>query len=277
MVAIKKLTGSILRLLDESIIDAITSPENLDDLQTWLANIANVKKHVIITLVVGLVFGGLFMPAYWSWINEGSPNFLANLIYGPLIGAILISLQHALNLNYFPVLGFTARASRYDYKLYTIDPASSEIVDELSDLLSSIIFVSAVILVIFTVGLLTLLQSPLAANVIWLALTWGVLVVMFFGGHFSLSKIIHRTKWETLGDIQAKIEKLQDQEEIPTKDTLEHINALMDYHDRIRTTRNSALDVRAGLGFLQSLLLPVIGLLLANVQEIMAFFIVSGG
>ncbi len=80
-----------------------------------------------------------------------------------------------------------------------------------------------------------------------------------------------------LNDIQVKIEKLQVQDEIPTKDTLEHINALMDYHDRVRTTRSSALDVRTGLNFLQSLLLPVIGLLLAYTREIIKLFFNSGG
>ncbi len=269
MIAIKKLTGSIFKLLDDSIIDAITSLEDLDDLKTWLVDIANVKKHAIITLVVGLGFGGLLMPTYWTWINIRSLNFLTNLTYGPLIGAILVSLQHAVNLNYIlPILGFPARVSRYDYRLYTIDPASSEIVDKLSDLLNDIVFISAVILVIFTAGLLLLIEYP-PGNLVALALTWGVLVLMFLSGQTSISQIIHRTKWKTLNDIQIKIEKLRDQqEEIPSKDTLEHINALMDYHDRIRTTRNSAFDVRAGLSFLQSLLLPVFGLLLTSVQDI---------
>jgi hypothetical protein len=178
MIAIKKLTGSIFKLLDESIIDAITSAENLDDLQNWLANIANVKKHLIVTLVVGLVFGGLFMPAYWSWIKEEIPTFFANLLYGPLIAAILVSLPHALNLNYLlPILGFPARVSRYDFKLYTIDPASSETIDKLSDLLNSLIFVFAVILVIFTIGLLLLIPFP-SGNLVSLALTWGILILM---------------------------------------------------------------------------------------------------
>lgn len=271
MIAIKKLIGSIFKHLNESIIDAITSPENLDDLQTWLVNIANIKKHVVITLVVGLGFGGLVMPAYWTWINEGSLNFLANLMYGPLIGAILVSLQHAVNVNHIlPILDFPTRVSRYNYRLYTIDPASSEIVVNLSDLLNGIVFISAVILVIFAVGLWILIPY-LAGNLVALALTWGVLVLMFLSGHASISQIIHQAKWKTLNDIQIKIGKLRDQEEIPSKDTLEHINALMDYHDRIRTTRNSAFDVRTGLNFLQSLLLPVIGLLLTRIQDIIKF------
>ena len=48
------------------------------------------------------------------------------------------------------------------------------------------------------------------------------------------------------------------------------INKLLDYHDRIAATRNSALNLRAGLNFINSLLLPVIALLLANLEKILA-------
>ena len=56
---------------------------------------------------------------------------------------------------------------------------------------------------------------------------------------------------------------------------MEAINRLMDYHDRIKATRNSALDLRAGLNFLNSLLLPLLAFLLANLKEVLKLF--SGG
>lgn len=46
----------------------------------------------------------------------------------------------------------------------------------------------------------------------------------------------------------------------------------MDYHDRIKATRNSALDLRAGLNFLNSLLLPLIAFVLGNLDKILAYF-----
>ena len=46
----------------------------------------------------------------------------------------------------------------------------------------------------------------------------------------------------------------------------------MDFHDRIKATRNSALDLRAGLNFLNSLLLPLLAFLLANLDKIFALF-----
>jgi hypothetical protein len=42
----------------------------------------------------------------------------------------------------------------------------------------------------------------------------------------------------------------------------------MNYHDRIRNTPNSALNFRAGLNFLSTLMLPILALILANLGNI---------
>jgi len=50
------------------------------------------------------------------------------------------------------------------------------------------------------------------------------------------------------------------------KEKIESINRLMDYHDRIKGTPNSALDFRAVLSFVNSLLLPLLAFLLSNMK-----------
>ena len=61
-------------------------------------------------------------------------------------------------------------------------------------------------------------------------------------------------------------------EGIPSSETLEHLEKLMNYHDRIRDTPNSALNMRAGLNALNSILLPLITLILANWPTLVALF-----
>lgn len=46
----------------------------------------------------------------------------------------------------------------------------------------------------------------------------------------------------------------------------------MDYHNRIKATRDSALDLRAALNFLNSLLLPLLAFLLANLGKVLEAF-----
>ena len=104
---------------------------------------------------------------------------------------------------------------------------------------------------------------------ILLLLPWILILSVFVNSHYALSKIIRKSKWQILADIQTQIETLQSKSEIISEETLSHINKLMDYHNRIKATRNSAIDIRSGLSLLQSFLLPAIGLLLANLLDIL--------
>jgi hypothetical protein len=76
--------------------------------------------------------------------------------------------------------------------------------------------------------------------------------------HQALARIIGKTKRRTLNDVQARIDYLTVTSNIAEKDTMEAITRLMDYHDRIKATRNSALGIGVILQFLQSLLLPLL-------------------
>jgi len=169
-------------------------------------------------------------------------------------------------------LAFPARLSRYQFKLYAADPSSSEVIDHLSDMLNAVVYIAAVIAAIITLlgALFGLLTLSLAIFLVLAA--WGPLTALFAINQYALAKIITRAKWKKLNEIQAKIETLEAQEEIPSEKTLAHLGKLMDYHDRIRATRNSALDLRAGLNFLNSLLLPLLAFLLANLGKVLELF-----
>jgi hypothetical protein len=95
---------------------------------------------------------------------------------------------------------------------------------------------------------------------------------MFITNQNSLSKIIRRAKWKALNEIQAKVEKLQVVENFENKETMDAINRLMDYHDRVNATRNSALDFRTYLNFINSLLLPLLAFILGNLDLVLNLF-----
>jgi ABC-type dipeptide/oligopeptide/nickel transport system permease component len=50
---------------------------------------------------------------------------------------------------------------------------------------------------------------------------------------------------------------------------LDRLSKLMDYHDRTKSTPNSALYFRASLNFLNSLLLPILAFVFANLDKVM--------
>ena len=84
-----------------------------------------------------------------------------------------------------------------------------------------------------------------------------------------LGPIVTTAKWQTLNELQAKISKLRTEANPADKEAIEAINRLMDLHDRVRATRNSTLNLRTGLDFLNQLMLPLLAFLLANIDRLL--------
>jgi hypothetical protein len=95
---------------------------------------------------------------------------------------------------------------------------------------------------------------------------------MFILNQLSLASMIRRAKWRTLNEIQAKVEALQAASNFADKETMDAINRLMDFHDRVKRTRNSAIDLGATLNFINSLLLPLLAFLIGNFGFVVSLF-----
>jgi hypothetical protein len=106
----------------------------------------------------------------------------------------------------------------------------------------------------------------------WIVVLWIILGAVFLANQRALAKIIRRAKREKLTEIEDRIAEVEANRDITEKETMEAINRMMDYRDRIKATRNSALDAQAVARLLQSLLLPLIASLLANVERVLRLF-----
>ena len=132
--------------------------------------------------------------------------------------------------------------SKYDLKLYIVDPSNTEVIARIAEMLGFIVNMGAIASAFFTVGLVVLNLLNQTTAILYLAFaSWGPLIILFANNQYGISKIIVRAKWKTLNAIQKTIEILQEQDDVPTQETLQHIGSLMDHHDRIKNTRNSAL------------------------------------
>jgi len=250
----------------DHLLGAIESVADLADLQRWLAAFCSVKKLFFFSLAFA-VLSSSYGLIVLSTIRGGFIGF------GPTILVVIADFLAGAFLYYlFLLLALPARLSRYQFKLYAADPSSSEVIDRLSDMLSNWVYIVAVVVAIFTLLLALSGLLTLGIIIIFAPLFWGPLTAFFIINQVALAKIITRAKWKKLNEIQAKIETLEAQEEIPSEKTLAHLTKLMDYHDRIKATRNSALDLRAGLNFLNSLLLPLLAFLLGNLDKVLELF-----
>jgi len=79
-------------------------------------------------------------------------------------------------------------------------------------------------------------------------------------------------KWNTLNEIQARVQNLQATKNYENKETMDSIKRLMEYHNQVKATRNSAIDFSAILGFINSLLLPLLAFALGNLDLVLNLF-----
>jgi hypothetical protein len=263
VLALEKFIGTVFTISRNRLLDAVQSIADLADLQQQMRFVFSLRKH--------LVFGGIFsilLIMAGMYFSAGYPG-LGGIRIGYVVSFIALNI---INGSYFYIAlqGFSTllRLSRYQYKLYAADPSSSEFIDRLTDVLMLGVYIVAAWATLLT--LLAIFFGGATSSVITfvVVIAWLPTIAFFAVNQYVLARIITNAKWTTLNGIQAQVEKLQAQEQILSEETLGHIDKLLDYHDRIRATRNSALNIRAGLNFLNSLLLPLIAFILANLNQI---------
>jgi hypothetical protein len=262
----RKYWHMVMSTISNHLLDTLIALEDIRDLDDWLRSWANRRAELIFSILFAILFETYFVLAA-LFTGDMLPRIPVLIAFLPLF--IQMGL---LFYDFFRALSMPLRIQRYQFKLYQVDPASSDIIARLAGLFTAFIFLIAVI-----VGILSLLLGvfnplPLYGSIFVLAVAWLPLFLAFGVTQRALRQIIKQGKQKALNEIQAKVEKLQAREEIPGEETLKHIRALIDYHDYIKSRRDSTLDLRAGLNFLNSLLFPVVGFLLGNLRELVSIF-----
>jgi hypothetical protein len=84
----------------------------------------------------------------------------------------------------------------------------------------------------------------------------------------AISGIITRSKRKSLNEVEAQMAALRPRADPPDNETLETLLWLWDYHDRIKGTRNSALDIKGIMDLANTLLIPLLAFLIANREAI---------
>jgi len=257
-----KLHAAFLALIRSQIVPALTS-DDTHNLARWLtANLGMPRQLGLI-----LVFGGLMGPLSVV-IARNAITF--DVTASTMIVAILCGIQGAICLpTFLAALALPYHLSRYQLNLRTIDPANSDLVERLhtmliTNILFMGIFAASVAVWLWSFGLL-----PPQTAIILVGMQWLIIASTFSIGQYGLAQIIRRAKQQKLNEILARITLIEQDANPTNKDSVETILRLIDYYNQVKSMRGSALDVSGLLGFLQSLLLPLIASLLANVSAIM--------
>lgn len=264
-----------LNTFRQSLIDRMLRVRDVEHLDHWLKGNFNIRNPLIAGLVVGPLLGWLL---YDTWLeNQNAAGIAMNFHWGPFVTIVLASIQSVWVAFYlYPFyVAFPSHLDKYNFDLYTPDPSSSEVVGRLSRLLTFILYVTIAFIVQLTIGLSyfnVITTESAGPALIFSVFVWAPTVILYATGQYHLSDVIVRAKWKMLNQVQTKIEKLYAGDKIPNRETLEQLEKLMNYHDRIKATPNSALNFRASLNFLNSLLLPVLAFAAANIPGIVELF-----
>jgi ABC-type multidrug transport system fused ATPase/permease subunit len=265
IIVLNQSVGRVFVLWRDDILDATESAPSLHAFEDWLEKVCNRRLHFRVTIFWGLLFGLLAV----SILSTNRGEFMG---YGYTFAQIILAMiSFAFFYQAFLVIPLPAMLRRYDLKLFAADPATSELLSRLSSELSALVYFVAFYSAIATLTIVAM-GTPQTTGLVLVLFLWLPIIAMFIWNQTSLSSIIRRAKWKTLNEIQAKVEKLQAVENFEDKETMDSINRLMDYHDRVKATRDSALDFRAYLNFINSLLLPLLAFLLGNLDLVLSLF-----
>lgn len=262
LVVMRLCTLALVSATRDGLLDHVTSAAGLTDLERRL-HPGPWKRVAVLGLLYGLTVEGLY--GYFVYAEA----YTSRAFVLPL-HAVLVTACFGLAIyGVFVFWGWLGHLGGYRLRLFGPDPSSSEVIALLSGTIRRIVTLiaaggAAVTLVFTLFGLANWVSvAPLVA-VIWFP-TLGA----FATGHASLARLIATAKRAKLREIQGKVEALEASGGIEDRETMEAVKRLLEYHDRIRHTPGSAIDLRAGLNLVQSLLLPVAALVLANLQRIL--------
>ena len=266
-VAMNQYIRRIFALWRDEVLDVTESLTTLYDFEDWLMKSCNWRLHLLVTIIAVIILtpNAIFLIKTQLGLS---------VTFGSILSLSLISMfAYAFLYLFLMVILLAARLRQYNLKLFAADPSSSELIAYMSRELGWVIYIVTVYAIIGLISIRLIFGSiDLYVVIVQLLLAWLPIIALFTLIQTGLSSIIRRVKWKTLNEIQVKVEKLQTSKTFGNQETMDAIKRLMDYHDRVKATRDSALDVRTYLSFINSLLLPLLAFVLGNLDLVLNLF-----
>jgi hypothetical protein len=185
---------------------------------------------------------------------------LATIPAGLLIG---ISFHYLVWSSQIPV-----HLSDLEYELNHFMPANSELVSKLTNLLNKYLYILAIAFAIITFEV-TLFKEMIVLSFFPL-IGWITITMQFLINRSTIKKIIDSAKWKTLNQIQDQMNEIQMSGNLAEKEIADSLGRLSDIYLRVFANNVSALDFRTVLNFFSQMMLPLLGLLLANLDRVIA-------
>lgn len=256
----------VLNVFSENVLDSIPSASDQRLFTQRLESVFSIKRQVLFGAVFSLIIHLIFLiPA---------PNLITVYGWPVIVANVIINFFHGVCV-YF-VFSFAVwlyrDLSNYDFELYSVDPSSSKMIQVLFRTFNVILYNIVIMIAIVSITLGLFKVFPPVSILISIVLMWGIAISIFFSNIGVLSNIIRKSKQKALDEIQLQIKELQSKDPIASGETLDHIAKLIDYHNKIKSSPDSPLNLRSFLEFLSSLALPTVGVIISNLQDALKLY-----
>lgn len=245
-------------LLQDCVLPALKPGQDLRALQRWLTISTSPGLMLGASVTVSLLLLGL------SWLPYVSTTGLTPLsvLLPGLFSSVLFGLSSFL---LYLIPAFSMLLGQYHYQLFDLDPAHSEVVERMKGVMNQFSYIVAFlsILVSLSTAFLGLFSNLLLSLI---AFGWFPLAVLFVINHYSLRRIIARSKRQKLNALQTEIENLESEGDWRRVEWFDSMKRLLDYYERVKGSTDTALDLRGGLDFVVQMLLPLLAFGLASLE-----------
>jgi hypothetical protein len=236
------------------ITDCFCDEKAFTDIKTWLRNVSNPIAQILASVLFALL--GCAVVFAWSASKSSVPIYFSSYIVTFVAGFILG------NGAYFALTVPTIVRvfSKCRFHLYCFAPSDSPFIRKIKTSFGMMTIANAII---FSIGMMEIyLMGPFGSKttmrVALCSLIFGLLIVSysFLYPHYFLTRIVRREKWAVLEIMQAKINKLYSEHDIPDSKNATEIKALMELYDLAKQSSDSSLNFAVLRTYVSSLILP---------------------
>lgn len=250
------------------IVEKISNINDLSKLLLWLKQTWSLQDVSAIAVPFCLL---------WVLLGVASVSFPYHQFvgFGFALTTILVGLLVGLVSHvYIWTCLLVSSLKVYQYDMNTFSPADSEIINDISEMLTRSIYILATYEAVVTlVGTSSLIDEQTRAiiDVPFFVIGWTVIIIQFLVTRSTLGAITNRAKWKTLNRIREKINALEATGDLSDKDTAERLFRLADIHKQIMASKTNTLDLKSVSTLFSQLMLPLLGLLLGNIDKLSKF------
>ena len=254
--------------ISNRIIEKINDIESLSKLVDWLKASWSIRVISIYILIFWFFYAVLVI----AGVSIARCSFMG---FGYTLMAIMGGVFFGILFHYvFWITLLVFHLRDYQYDLNALSPADSEIVTNISTTSNTQIYLLAAYFAILTLitslGSFGVMATPIIAIPIVL-ISWALVTLQFIITRSTINSIVERARWKTLNKFQVQINQLEEAGNPSHKETSEKILRLLDIHGRVVASRTSVFDFESISAFIRQLMLPLLGLLMGNMDKLLDF------